>query len=52
MKKVEREDIPRIQFFDLLPNSFILLKLFNIRKFEAIIRIQDYQQWVNTTENI
>ena len=35
MKKVEREDIPRIQFFDLLPNSFILLKLFNIRKFEA-----------------
>ena len=52
MKKVEREDIPRIQFFDLLPNSFILLKLFNIRKFEAIIRIKDYQQWVNTTENI
>ena len=35
MKKVEWEGIPRIQFFDLLPNSFILLKLFNIRKFEA-----------------
>ena len=33
MKKVEWEGIPRIQFFDLLPNSFILLKLFNIRKF-------------------
>ena len=52
MKKVEWEGIPRIQFFDLLPNSFILLKLFNIRKFEAIIRIKTYQQWVNTTENI
>ena len=52
MKKVEWEGIPRIQFFDLLPNSFILLKLFNIRKFVAIIRIKTYQQWVNTTENI